>query len=69
MDQQKLFWKLETLKINDLLLFPPSRSSSRIDVRRIIVDTELGWVVTLDEKSPFIAKSDQRAGCQYEKTG
>jgi hypothetical protein len=46
MDQQKLFWKLETLKTGDLMIFPSSRSSSRIDVKRTIVGTELGWVVT-----------------------
>lgn len=59
MDQQKLFWKLESLRINDLLIFPSSRSSPRIDVRRTIVGTELGWMVTIDGKS-FTAKNAQK---------
>jgi len=59
MDQQKLFWKLEALKTNDLLIFPSSRSSSRIDVRRTIVGTELGWMVTIDGKS-FTARDVQK---------
>lgn len=60
MVQQKLFWKLEALKSNDLLIFPSSRSSSRIDVRRIIVGTELGWVVTFDGK-PLLNKDKMDA--------
>jgi len=60
MDQQKLFWKMAALRTGDLLIFPSSRSSSRIDVRRTIVGTELGWIVTLDGKPPFIAKNAQK---------
>jgi len=59
MDQQKLFWKLEALKTCDLLIFPSSRSSPRIDVRRTIVGTELGWMVTIDGKS-FTARDAQK---------
>lgn len=59
MDQQKLFWKLEALKTCDLLIFPSSRSSSRIDVGRTVVGTDLGWVVTMDGKS-FIGRNAEK---------
>jgi|SRR5690606_6001488 len=58
MDQQKWFWKLEVLMTCDLLIFPSSRSSSRIDIRRISVGTELGWGVTLVGKPLSLKKAN-----------
>jgi hypothetical protein len=60
MDQQQLLRKLETLEADDLLIFPSSRSSSRIDVGRTIVGTNLGWIVMIDGKSPFIARTAEK---------
>jgi hypothetical protein len=60
MDQHQLLRKLETLEANDLLIFPLSRSFARIDVGRTIVGTELGWIVTIDGKSPFIARNAEK---------
>ncbi|MDN4593815.1 hypothetical protein [Polycladomyces subterraneus] len=60
MDQHQLLRKLETLEADDLLIFPLSRSSARIDVGRTIVGTELGWIVTMDGKSPFIARNAEK---------
>jgi len=60
MDQQQLLRKLEILEADDLLIFPLSCSSARIDVGRTIVGTELGWIVTMEGKSPFIARNAEK---------
>jgi hypothetical protein len=59
MDQQ-LLRKLETLEARDVLIFPLSRSSPRIDVGRTVVGTELGWIVTMDGKAPFISRNAEK---------
>lgn len=60
MDQQQLQRRLETLEAGELLIFPSSRSSPRIDVGRTVVGTELGWIVTMDGKAQSISRNAEK---------